>query len=245
MKRSLKNLKGYSIETSDGTKGKVKDFLFDEEKWVIRYLEADFGNLFSAKRVLIPGNFIRQPDWDAKKFHLDVANDSLEKLPDLEEHLPVSREYEEKLSRHYGLEYYWSYAYTPAGAAMFFPRRPLKTPTRIISEKDVDTSLRSFKEIEGYQVKATDGTLGHIEDMIVDDEDWQIVYVIVDTKNWVPWSKKVLLPLEFLKDVSYVETQVSIDLPTDKIKNAPEYNTSHPVDMNLEKALYEFYKEVL
>jgi len=31
MKRSLKELKNYSIQALDGEKGKVKNFLFDEE----------------------------------------------------------------------------------------------------------------------------------------------------------------------------------------------------------------------
>jgi hypothetical protein len=41
MKRSLKNLTGYSLEGNDGTQGKVKDFLFDEETWGVRYVDAD------------------------------------------------------------------------------------------------------------------------------------------------------------------------------------------------------------
>ena len=31
MKRSLKELKGYSLQAIDGDKGKVKNFLFDDE----------------------------------------------------------------------------------------------------------------------------------------------------------------------------------------------------------------------
>jgi len=43
MKRSLKDLSHYSLETKDGKVGSTKDFLLDEKQWIIRYLEADFG----------------------------------------------------------------------------------------------------------------------------------------------------------------------------------------------------------
>ena len=46
MKRSLKELKGYSLQAIDGEKGKVKNFLFDEDTWTVRYLEVDIGNFF-------------------------------------------------------------------------------------------------------------------------------------------------------------------------------------------------------
>ncbi len=37
MLRSVKNLEGLSIGATDGIIGKLKDFYFDDEAWVIRY----------------------------------------------------------------------------------------------------------------------------------------------------------------------------------------------------------------
>jgi hypothetical protein len=50
MKRSLKELIGYTIQATDGEKGKVYDILFDDETWIIRYVEADLGNLIFPKK---------------------------------------------------------------------------------------------------------------------------------------------------------------------------------------------------
>jgi sporulation protein YlmC with PRC-barrel domain len=244
MKRSIKNLTGYTIRALDGPKGKVKDFLLDEERWVIRYLEADFGNLFKKKRVLIPRVFMLDPEWENEEFPVNISKEEVEDCPDLEEHMPVSREYEKELSRHYRVDFYWADAYSAAAAARYFPPRPLRIPSRKLSEKELDTSLRSFREVEGYTIRAIDDTLGHVEDLIVDDDDWQVVYLIVDTSNWRPWSKKVLLPLEFIKEISYVDRKVAIALHTGSIKGAPEYDVDKPVDMDYEKALYDFYKNI-
>lgn len=242
MKRSLKNLTGYSLEAMDGPKGEVRDFLFDEERWIIRYLEADFGNLFKNKKVLIPGIFLKKPEGDNKHFPVNLTKEDIESCPDLDEKMPVSREYEKELNKHYNIDNYWPYVYTaPAGAAMYFPPRPIKVPSKIINEKDLDTSLRSFKEVKGYYIKAINGKLGHVEDIIIDDNDWQIVYLIVDTSNWQPWSKKVLLPVDWMGEISYVDRKVTINLISEIIKNAPEFYPVHSVEIDYEKALYEFY----
>lgn len=54
MKYSLSNLTDYCIETNDGIKGTVEDFLFDEERWIVRYLVADLGFVLPGKKVIIP-----------------------------------------------------------------------------------------------------------------------------------------------------------------------------------------------
>ncbi|MFO8066625.1 MAG: PRC-barrel domain-containing protein, partial [Bacteroidales bacterium] len=56
------------LQTKDGTSGKIKDFLFDEESWVIRYIDADFGGLFKNRRILIPTALLGEPDWEKKHF---------------------------------------------------------------------------------------------------------------------------------------------------------------------------------
>ena len=46
MKRNLKKSASQTIDATDSKNGKVKDFLFDEKHWAIRYLKADPGSLF-------------------------------------------------------------------------------------------------------------------------------------------------------------------------------------------------------
>lgn len=244
MKRSLKNMIGFTVQAVDGPKGKVKDFLFDEERWILRYLEVDYGNLFQNKRVLIPGFFLNEPDWEKKHLPVRLNQSDIEACPDLEERMPVSREYEKLLSKHYDINYYWLYTES-TGMAMYFPTRPIRTPSKIVDEKDLETNLRSFKEVQGYHIRALNGKLGHIDDIIVDDKDLQIVYLIVDTSNWLPWSKKVLLAISWLEEISYLDQEVSINLHTETIKNAPEFNPDHPIEDAYEKNLFDFYSRSL
>ena len=44
MLNRAKNLKSYKLDSLDGEFGKVKEFYFDDQHWMIRYLVADTGN---------------------------------------------------------------------------------------------------------------------------------------------------------------------------------------------------------
>ena len=53
MLRSLKDLERYKVSASDGDIGSVVNFLFDDERWAVRYLVVDTGGFFSGRSVLI------------------------------------------------------------------------------------------------------------------------------------------------------------------------------------------------
>ncbi len=248
MKHRLKDITGLTIETTDGTKGKIKDFLFDEDKWIVRYIEADFGGFFKDKRILLPINVFIDHLWDSKHISINIAKEDIDKSPSPEDKPTVSREYEKELMKHYGYASYWSPGYIPpTHTGLYYPARPMNVPTKEISEEKIseeklDTKLRSFNEVKGYHILATDGHLGHLEDMIVDDADWQMIYVIIDTSNWLPWSKKVILLINWLDEISFETHEVSINVHTDVIKDAPEFNTDKSVEESFEKALLDYYE---
>lgn len=243
MKRSLKEIIGYTIQASDGEKGKVHDILFDDETWITRYVEADLGTLFSQKRVLIPRFYLREPVWEEKHFPIELTVEKIENSPDMETDLPFSRQYEKELMEHYDVKPYWpiDVAAYAARESMLNPDSTLKTPVNSINEDKIETHLRSFNEIQGYTVNAVDDRFGHIEDLIIDDVDWQILYVIVDTKNLVPWSKKVMLPIEIMHKISFVNREAAISVSKKTIENAPKYDPAVAVNAEYEKVLYDFF----
>jgi uncharacterized protein YrrD len=244
MKQILSKVIGKTVETKDGKKGTVKDFLFDEKFWIIRYLEADFGDLFTSMKVLVPKVFFSAPEWDKGRLQLELTEGEIEKCPKISEHLPVSRKYEEELYKHYDLQPYWTGAHMGPMTG-FYPPRPISSPDNKVKESELDTILRSFNEVEGYHVNALDGNLGHIEDIIVNDENWQITSVVIDTKNWLPWSKKVMIAVDWIESISYVDREVKVKLSIETIKNAPEYNPNDINDMTYEISLFDYYSNSL
>jgi len=50
MLRSVKQLYGDKLGASDGEIGRVKDFYFDDQNWVVRYLVADTGSWLPGRK---------------------------------------------------------------------------------------------------------------------------------------------------------------------------------------------------
>ena len=61
MLRSVKQLYGAKLGASDGEIGHVKDFYFEDQNWVVRYLVADTGSWLSGRQVAHLSPCLRQP----------------------------------------------------------------------------------------------------------------------------------------------------------------------------------------
>ena len=76
------------------------------------------------------------------------------------------------------------------------------------------------RDIVGYEVHATDGHIGKVDEASDDVGRSQIV---VDTGPWI-FGRKVLLPAGTIDRVDDTEGRVYVDLTKDQIKNSPELN---------------------
>jgi hypothetical protein len=241
MLRNVNDIMGYVLQAKDGEIGRCKDFLFDDEHWTIRYMVADTGKWLPGRKVLISPLSVGELDWSSKLFPVRLNKKQIEEAPGLDEHEPVSRQYEIKYHFHYGWRHYWGE--TDGGEARTAPQTlHIDKKIEVPSDKDKagDPHLRAVKEVTGYDIQATDGEIGHVEDFIVDDETWTIRYMLVGTRNWLP-GRKVLVAPAWIKSVYWVESKVNVDLTREQIKNSPEYDPTVPVDREYETHLVEFY----
>lgn len=240
MRRSLKELLGYKIKAIDGSKGHVKDFLFDENQWIINYLQAQLGNLFVNKQVIIPRMFWKNPSWINEEFQVGVGKAEIEKCPDLEEHLPVSKKYETKLIKYYQAQTHLS-SYTPAPVVAL---APAYVPEAKYTFNNLDSTnepvLRSLNEVLGYSILTKDGKIGSLYDLIVDDRNWKIIYAVIDTDRLVPWSKKVLISISWLEQINYNQQHLKINLTTEKLLNGYEYHSSDPINEVYQKRKFDY-----
>jgi hypothetical protein len=77
MLRTMNDLQDYAIRATDGTIGQVKDFYFDDETWVIRYLVVDTGSWLSSRKVLISPIAISLPNWAEKLLLVSITKDQV------------------------------------------------------------------------------------------------------------------------------------------------------------------------
>lgn len=242
MLRSTKELKGYKLAAADGSIGKVKDFLFDEAQWTIRWMVADTGNWLPKRKVLISPITLGEPDWKSRLFPVRLTKSEIESSPDLGFDEPVSREYETRWFDHYGYPYYWSDLNT-WGEAMapgaLFDRQDKAARIENPPEYDANT-LRSSEEVMGYHLHANDGEVGHVEDFIMDSKPWTMRYLVVDTHNWLPGRKVLIIP-DWITSIQWEHRAVAVDLTREGVKGSPEYNPNEPINREYEARLFDYY----
>jgi len=73
-----------------------------------------------------------------------------------------------------------------------------------------DRHLRSWEDLVGYQVRATDGDIGRLEHFIVDEGSWHISYLDVKTGDWLH-QRSMLVPTRWVKSVSWADHRVNLD----------------------------------
>lgn len=234
MLRSTSSLKKYHIKATDGTLGKVKDLLFDDQLWVTRYLLADSSAWLPGRWVLIVPSALGEPNWETGELPVELTKEQVNNSPGVEEDQPVSRQREAELHTYYRWNPYWS---GPTVGAPIVP--PARIP-ETAADGPGDSHLRSVTEVTGYHIAATDGEIGHAEDFIIEDDTWWFRYIVVDTKNWLP-GRKVLVSLRWIRKIDWSQHMVEIDLTREQIKASPHYDPTAAVNRRYEEQLFDFY----
>ena len=109
-----------------------------------------------------------------------------------------------------------------------------------VRQRDQDPNMRSCKAVVGYHIEASDGEIGHVQGLLVDEESWAIRYGVVSTSNW--WlGHDVLVAPQWIKQVSWKEQTVAVDLTRDALKQAPQYDASVPLTREMEVAVFKHY----
>ena len=258
MLRNTNDLQGYAIRATDGLIGHLKDFYFDDQKWVIRYLIVDTGTWLSSREVLVSPMAIGQPNWGDEVIPASMTKEQIKNSPDIDTNKPVSRQHEMEYLNYYSYPYYWGGSGLwggEMGPNMIMPGyegrhagpHPLRTPeetaqehAQALTHEDDDPHLRSCKSVVGHTIHATDGDIGHVQGMLVDDETWALRYLVVDTSNW--WlGHKVLIVPQWVQDISWTDSKVSVNLSRQAIQDAPSYDSAAPFGRKNEDDFFKHY----
>ena len=86
-----------------------------------------------------------------------------------------------------------------------------------------DASAWSDADIIGYDVEATDGSIGKIDESSAAAGS---AYVVVDTGFWI-FGKKRLVPAGVIDRVDQQNEKVFLRLTKEQVKNAPDFEETH------------------
>jgi hypothetical protein len=235
MLRSFNHLRGHAIHASDGEIGSLRDIYFDDRSTSVRYFVVDTGTWLPGKRVLLAPAAIGGIDAERGEIVTGLTRRQVEGSPPVESERPVSRQQETELHSYYGWQPYWAVPpmagtlapfWGPAMVGTAYPAAgedPVAEEVAARERQHADPHLRSAREVEGYHVAASDGEIGHVEDFLIDDGQWAIHLLGIDTGNWLPGRKVVISPA-WLREIDWDAQRIVVDLTCRQIKDSPEYD---------------------
>ena len=172
----------------------------------------------------------------------------------IDTHQPVSRQHEIQYSDYYGYPYYWG-GEGIWGDGLDVPllmspgdgdskgNEAAKIPATLTTG---DPHLRSCESVIGHKIHASDGYIGHVQSMLVDEESWAIRYLVVKTGSW--WGNhaliapdQVLIAPDWLTGISWEDSTVRVDLTCQNIKDSPRFDSSTALNRQIEADLFRHY----
>ena len=214
-----------AIETASGTRAEEspRSEPAGERRytWAVRYLIVQTGGFFHRRRVLVSPISVRDVDATERRYRLSLTTEKIRNSPSFDADKPVSRAHERAYFQYYQYPYYWDYSglwgmgAVPGVLATALddapdlrddrPTEPYGDPPSETSE----THLRSAREILGYHVQAEDGMAGHVEDLLVDDESYEVRAIVVNTGSAGLGHRVLLAPSEVAR-VSWEERNLYV-----------------------------------
>jgi uncharacterized protein YrrD len=88
--------------------------------------------------------------------------------------------------------------------------------------------LHKTSELRGYHILATDGEIGHVDDFLLDERGGTVLYLVVDTSNWIG-GRSVLIAATAIARIDSPAKRIHVSLTRDAIKRGPSVETA-PID---------------
>lgn len=253
-------LVGCPVAASDGRIGSVKDFLFDDQSWKMRWMAVDTGHWLPGRQVLIhpsaitPFELPPKPAMPLLSFgetltvRVELTKQQIEASREAHNDQPVTKQMEAQLCDYYGCDRLLGTTYFGPNAIVTAPAKPpifaevaaRQSLGMEAHPADGDPHLRSVAPVKGYRVHATDGDLGHIDNFLADDANWDIRYLVVGTRNWWP-GKLVQLAPYAVTDLDWLERRISVNVTRDQVKSAPAWEPLAAGDQVGEQQLHRHF----
>jgi hypothetical protein len=108
---------------------------------------------------------------------------------------------------------------------------------KIASDQGAGTMLRRAKDMLGYSIIATDGEVGSISDLVIDDEHFKLRYVVIDTGDGLS-RRRVLLAPSSISNVQPERKTVMVSLDRRDVEGSPSYE---PEPAECERMVGKFF----
>lgn len=92
--------------------------------------------------------------------------------------------------------------------------------------------VHRISRVRGFHTHASDGSIGHVDDFIVDVESWAVRYLVIDTSNWIG-GKWVAVSPAAVDKVDWVNRTIHMSISRHDVKNSPTLEETKVPDWEL------------
>ncbi|MFN2312044.1 MAG: PRC-barrel domain-containing protein [Spirochaetia bacterium] len=110
----------------------------------------------------------------------------------------------------------------------------------MMEEQEQHPLFFGVRGVQGYKLQATDGEIGHVEDLYFDEERWGVRYLVVRTGPWL-FGRSVLITPLAITGVYPDSKCVAVSLTKEQVKNSPDTDTDRPISRRIENELFVYY----
>lgn len=100
--------------------------------------------------------------------------------------------------------------------------------------------IRSSKELDNFQLLASDGEIGRVKGLYF-DIGWHTRYFVVETGSWLDRRRVLIATSAVDHRLDQVRNVIPVRLTREQVRNSPSVDTTRPVSRGDESALYAYY----
>jgi hypothetical protein len=100
--------------------------------------------------------------------------------------------------------------------------------------------LRNTTHLKGFAIRATDGELGTVDQLLFDDKTWAIRYLTVETGGWLGGRQVLISPISVV-NTDWQAERLDVALTKKQVEDSPNIDTHQPVSRQHEALYYGYY----
>jgi hypothetical protein len=100
--------------------------------------------------------------------------------------------------------------------------------------------LLGVNHLKDFEIAATDGDFGSVEQFHFDDERWTLRYIVVNTGTWLSGRQMLISPFSVMQ-IDWEGKKLRVSLSKDQVEKSPAIDMRKPVSRQMEAAHSDYY----
>ena len=100
--------------------------------------------------------------------------------------------------------------------------------------------LQSVNDLKGYDIIATNGEIGSIEEFYFDDSSLMVRYLVANTGSWLTGTQNLISP-QAITHLDRENRTIHVNLTKEQVTKSPGIDKHQPVSRQMEKLVSDYY----